>query len=230
MFPWSVIPTAGCPSAAAVAMTSGIRAAPSSMEHSVCRCRCTKEFPKAPQPPHSSLAPPGPGPTGVVDDPVENHIGVTLTIERLSPPGKRRGEGLRPARDRREAGPTVGREWGSRACRAAWSPWATWGRRKQPARGRRARRRPPGCRSAPRGRARSNPPPNAPPRAAPPPPHPPPPVAHAPARGGRELGGGAGLRVEVPEAGLACVHGDHRRQLGQVDPTTAVDVDFPVGG
>src|SRR6059058_4335738 len=93
MFPWSVIPTAGCPSAAAVAMTSGIRAAPSSMENSVCRCRCTNEFPKAPQSPHSSLAPPGPGPTGVVDDPVENHIGVTLTLEGTSPPGKRRGEG-----------------------------------------------------------------------------------------------------------------------------------------
>src|SRR6184192_2911029 len=99
MLPWSVIPTAGCPSAAAVAMTSGIRAAPSSMENSVCRCRCTNEFPKVPQPPqspHSALAPPGPGPTGVVDDPVENHIGVTLTIEGPSPPGKRRGEGSGP--------------------------------------------------------------------------------------------------------------------------------------
>src|SRR5204863_767245 len=57
-----------------------------------------------------SLAPPGPGPTGVVDDPVENHIGVTLTIEGTSPPGKRRGEGLRPAHDPRAAARTSRRE------------------------------------------------------------------------------------------------------------------------
>src|SRR6266536_6248158 len=84
MFPSSVIPTAGWPSAAAVAMTSGMRAAPSSMENSVCRCRCTNELAKAPQPPSAR-------PTGVVDDPVENHIGVTLTIEGTPSPGKRRG-------------------------------------------------------------------------------------------------------------------------------------------
>src|SRR5260370_32920811 len=44
MFPWSVIPTAGCPSAAAVAMTSATRAAPSSIEYSVWRCRCANEL------------------------------------------------------------------------------------------------------------------------------------------------------------------------------------------
>src|SRR5690349_9729589 len=43
MFPWSVIPTAGCPSATALATTSGIRAAPSSIEYSVCRCRWTND-------------------------------------------------------------------------------------------------------------------------------------------------------------------------------------------
>ena len=43
MFPWSVIPTAGCPSAITVAITSGTRAAPSSIEYSVCVCRCTND-------------------------------------------------------------------------------------------------------------------------------------------------------------------------------------------
>ena len=37
MLPWSVIPMAGWPSAAAAAMTSLIRAAPSSIENSVWR-------------------------------------------------------------------------------------------------------------------------------------------------------------------------------------------------
>ena len=36
MLPWSVIPIAGWPSATARAMTSGTRAAPSSIENSVC--------------------------------------------------------------------------------------------------------------------------------------------------------------------------------------------------
>jgi hypothetical protein len=37
MLPWSVMPMAGCPSAAAAATTSATRAAPSSIENSVCR-------------------------------------------------------------------------------------------------------------------------------------------------------------------------------------------------
>src|SRR5688572_23446601 len=41
MLPWSVMPTAGAPSATTVEMTSSMRAAPSSIEYSVCRCRCT---------------------------------------------------------------------------------------------------------------------------------------------------------------------------------------------
>src|SRR5215471_7746807 len=45
MLPWSVIPIAGCPSAAARAITSGTRAAPSSMENSVCWCRWVNEAP-----------------------------------------------------------------------------------------------------------------------------------------------------------------------------------------
>ena len=48
MFPWSVIPTAGCPSAAAVAITSATRAAPSSIEYSVWRCRWTNELATVP--------------------------------------------------------------------------------------------------------------------------------------------------------------------------------------
>src|SRR3954453_18481769 len=44
MLPWSVIPTAGWPSAAAVATTSAMRAAPSSIENSVWRCRWTNEL------------------------------------------------------------------------------------------------------------------------------------------------------------------------------------------
>src|SRR5437763_1894650 len=51
MFPWSVIPMAGWPSATAAAITSLTRAAPSSMEKSVWRCRCVMESP-------SPLAPP----------------------------------------------------------------------------------------------------------------------------------------------------------------------------
>ena len=39
MLPWSVMPTAGCPSAAAFATTSVMRAAPSSIENSVWRWR-----------------------------------------------------------------------------------------------------------------------------------------------------------------------------------------------
>src|SRR5260221_95101 len=54
MLPWSVMPTAGWPSAAAAAMTSPIRAAPSSIENSVWRWRWTKEsliaFCACPQP------------------------------------------------------------------------------------------------------------------------------------------------------------------------------------
>src|SRR5438309_3633004 len=48
MLPWSVIPIAGCPSALAAAMTSLTRAAPSSIENSVCRCKCEKESLPAP--------------------------------------------------------------------------------------------------------------------------------------------------------------------------------------
>ena len=43
MLPWSVMPTAGWPSAAAAATTSPTRAAPSSIENSVCRCRWVNE-------------------------------------------------------------------------------------------------------------------------------------------------------------------------------------------
>src|SRR5215213_5304993 len=50
MFPWSVMPTAGCPSAAAVATTSPMRAAPSSIENSVCRWRCTNDLANATAP------------------------------------------------------------------------------------------------------------------------------------------------------------------------------------
>src|SRR5438552_128590 len=42
MFPWSVIPSAGCPSAAAAATTSSTRDAPSSIENSVWTCRWVK--------------------------------------------------------------------------------------------------------------------------------------------------------------------------------------------
>ena len=45
MLPWSVMPTAGWPSAAAAATTSSTRAAPSSIENSVCRWRWVKESP-----------------------------------------------------------------------------------------------------------------------------------------------------------------------------------------
>src|SRR3954454_15376108 len=44
MLPWSVIPTAGCPSAAAAATTSPIRDAPSSIEYSVWTCRWVNDF------------------------------------------------------------------------------------------------------------------------------------------------------------------------------------------
>ena len=50
MLPWSVMPTAGCPSAAAAATTSPIRDAPSSIEYSVWRWRWTNESPKAVSP------------------------------------------------------------------------------------------------------------------------------------------------------------------------------------
>src|SRR6516165_543976 len=43
MFPWSVMPRAGCPSAAAAATSSPTRAAPSSMENSVWVCRCVND-------------------------------------------------------------------------------------------------------------------------------------------------------------------------------------------
>ena len=54
MFPWSVMPTAGWPSAAAVATTSVIRAAPSSIEYSVCRWRCTNDLAQRRPPPRST--------------------------------------------------------------------------------------------------------------------------------------------------------------------------------
>src|SRR5438132_2819992 len=50
MLPWSVMPTAGCPSAAAAATTSPMRDAPSSIEYSVWRCRWTNESVRAPPP------------------------------------------------------------------------------------------------------------------------------------------------------------------------------------
>ena len=43
MYPWSVVATAGMPIREASANRSSIRAAPSSIEYSVCTCRCTKE-------------------------------------------------------------------------------------------------------------------------------------------------------------------------------------------
>ena len=45
MLPWSVMPMAGWPSAAAAATTSSIRAAPSSMEYSVWTWRWAKLSP-----------------------------------------------------------------------------------------------------------------------------------------------------------------------------------------
>src|SRR5476651_2046574 len=57
MLPWSVMPTAGCPSAAAAATTSPIRDAPSSIEYSVWRCRWTNESDRAPPSVQSSTAP-----------------------------------------------------------------------------------------------------------------------------------------------------------------------------
>ena len=44
MFPWSVIPIAGWPSAAAAATTSPIRDAPSSIEYSVWTWRWVNDF------------------------------------------------------------------------------------------------------------------------------------------------------------------------------------------
>src|SRR5271167_2054594 len=43
MLPWSVIPSAGWPSATAAATRSPTRAAPSSMENSVWVCRCVND-------------------------------------------------------------------------------------------------------------------------------------------------------------------------------------------
>ena len=43
MFPWSVMPNAGCPSPAAAATASVTRAAPSNMENSVWVWRWTNE-------------------------------------------------------------------------------------------------------------------------------------------------------------------------------------------
>src|SRR6202050_4204107 len=43
MFPWSVIPRAGWPSATAALTRSPTRAAPSSMENSVWVCRCVND-------------------------------------------------------------------------------------------------------------------------------------------------------------------------------------------
>ena len=45
MLPWSVMPSAGCPSATAAATTSPILDAPSSMENSLCWCRWVKLAP-----------------------------------------------------------------------------------------------------------------------------------------------------------------------------------------
>ena len=85
MFPWSVMPTAGWPSAAAVATTSAMRAAPSSIENSVCRWRWTNDLANERSPVH------GPSSTGAVHEPVENHTGVvraTLTrVDRARPRG-----------------------------------------------------------------------------------------------------------------------------------------------
>ncbi|MNC93140.1 hypothetical protein D3C83_97000 [compost metagenome] len=43
MLPWSVIATAGMPSAFARSTSSGIEIAPSRIEYCVCRCRCAKD-------------------------------------------------------------------------------------------------------------------------------------------------------------------------------------------
>src|SRR6266568_2164132 len=43
MLPWSVIATAAMPSLAVSANSGATFAAPSSMEYSVCTCRCTKD-------------------------------------------------------------------------------------------------------------------------------------------------------------------------------------------
>ena len=43
MLPWSVTAMAGIPSATAASMSGLTRAAPSSIEYSLCTCRCTNE-------------------------------------------------------------------------------------------------------------------------------------------------------------------------------------------
>ena len=114
MLPWSVIPMAGWPSAAAAPTTSAIRAAPSSIEYSVCTWRCVKlsatrahllacratvsavDF-------HRTS-------TGLVHSLWMNHTGVIWTVAPRSSPEPRGG----PARsavlrgvDARELGPSA---------------------------------------------------------------------------------------------------------------------------
>ena len=59
MLPWSVMPIAGWPSAAAAATTSPTRAAPSSIEYSVWTWRWVKRIAHA-GPPRASAARPQP--------------------------------------------------------------------------------------------------------------------------------------------------------------------------
>src|ERR1700722_15252036 len=56
MLPWSVIPMAGCPSAAALAITCPTLAAPSSIENSVCKCRWVNDAATAVFAPRSARA------------------------------------------------------------------------------------------------------------------------------------------------------------------------------
>src|SRR5918995_1220538 len=216
MFPWSVIPTASCPSAAAVAMTSGIRAAPSSIENSVCRCRCTNELPKA-------LQPPQPVPTRVVDDPVENHIGVTLTIEGTSASGKRRfraGSGPPASREERHVH-LVGRERAVHPEQLRLLGQGGIDERHRLAGGEDDVAHPAADRALGRG---PDPAlgeellPCEHPRL----------VADRLTRGGGKLGGRPRLRVQIPEARLARIQRHHRSQIGQLDPFPRVDVDLPV--
>ena len=105
MFPWSVIPTAGWPSAATVATTSPIRDAPSSIEYSVCRCRWTNDGFTVP----FATRPGSPQAPGV---PVENYKRVTPNLR--PGPGHRKGTQARPRPARR----------GTSISAAVSDPWA----------------------------------------------------------------------------------------------------------
>ncbi len=224
MLPWSVMPTAGWPSAAAVATTSPIRAAPSSIEYSVCRCRWTNELAalrQRPLPPSPSRRP-------------QVLWTVLWRITSMSFDHTRLAKAVRPSPQTgavnraRPPPPTPARQERARASRRRVSePWVATSvrllgqcrvdeRRRVPgARGR--RRRPaggstfgtsgpsqPSSRSSSRGSTQ----------------------AWSTERSSRaaasELGGGALDRVEVAEATRRpSLHVDHRLERGKLDPAVA---------